>query len=91
MAVISIADLNKSVDYWTNFNSMVKDHKPFKVDDSLGWAKNEIKIREEREIFSQVEKTIRSNLINFNIDKNDISSHPMPFDFNLVEIAISFK
>lgn len=44
MAVISIADLNKSVDYWTNFNSMVKDHKPFKVDDSLGWAKNEIKI-----------------------------------------------
>ena len=56
-----------------------------KIDINVHPSKNEIKIRNEREIFSQVEKTIRSNLINYNTNKNDISSEVRQFDFNVVE------
>ena len=58
---------------------------PSFLDINVHPSKNEIKIRDEREIFSQVEKTIRLNLINYNTNKNDISSHGMQFDFNEVE------
>ena len=58
---------------------------PSFLDINVHPSKNEIKIRDEREIFSQVEKTIRSNLINYNTNKNDISSEVRQFDFNVVE------
>ena len=44
MANITIGELNKSVDYWTTFNSMIKDHKPFKVIDGLDWGKKTVTI-----------------------------------------------
>ena len=42
---------------------------PSFLDINVHPSKNEIKIRDEREIFSHVEKTIRSNLINYNTNK----------------------
>ena len=36
-------------------------------------------------LFSHVEKTIRSNLINYNTSKNDISSNGLKFDFTVAE------
>ena len=58
---------------------------PVFLDINVHPSKNEIKIRDEREIFSHVEKTIRSNLINYNTNKDDIFSNGLKFDFNVAE------
>ena len=58
---------------------------PIFLDINVHPSKNEIKIRDEREIFSHVEKTIRSNLINYNTNKDDIFSNGLKFDFNVSE------
>jgi len=56
MAKITIGELNKYVDYWANFNSLVQGHKEMKTEESLGWAKNSVKINADDPRWKKVKK-----------------------------------
>ena len=56
MAKITIGELNKYVDYWANFNSLVQGHKEMKVEESLGWAGAGVKINADDARWKKVKK-----------------------------------